>query len=212
MSDTSKFFAYAGRPPMKSLLVCLLLLATITLSAEDAKRYEVKTAIIKKEIVAMGMKLAVTTYFDDYGKKEAVEITVKDGITVGVDKHTRTLMTDSTVLNIDLDLKVATKIPLPQKPVNYLALTPEIMEQFKMQEAGESEIAGKPCKKYTLEITQMGQKITITTHVWKGISLKTETVANGTTVATETATEIQEDASVSSEKFVLPEGTVIKSL
>jgi hypothetical protein len=68
--------------------MCVLLLSgiAIAVSAQKAK-YELKSAIIKKETSVMGQKFEAMWYFDDFGMKESVEITVKNGIVEGVDKH-----------------------------------------------------------------------------------------------------------------------------
>jgi hypothetical protein len=189
----------------KTMIVCLFLFATIVASAQEVK-YEIKSAIIAKETVAMGQKFEGVNYIDDFGQKESVEITIKNGIAPGVDKHIRTLMEGNAVVNIDLDLKQSNRMELPEKPVNYLQLTPEIKEKYKIEEKGEEEIAGKSCRKYALEMTQMGQTLHINTWVWKGVVLKSETISNGMTVMTETATEIQENIPVPEEKFTVPKG------
>ena len=192
----------------KLIVVSILSFMTMYLSAQEAK-YEIKSAIIKKEIVMMGQKLEAITYFDDFGKKESAEITIANGIAVGMDKHIRTIMDKSTIITIDLDSKVANRVNLPDEPINYLQLTPEIIEKYKVKEIGEEEIAGKLCQKYALEISQMGQTMQIKTWVWKGIGLKSEISSNGMVVSIETATEIQEEAEVPADKLIVPEGITI---
>jgi hypothetical protein len=183
---------------------------TITLSAQDAVKYEIESAVIKKEITMMGQKLNAIWYIDDFGRKESVEMTIKNGIAQGVDKHIRTLMEGSSVITVDLDLKVGNRMELPEKPVNYLQITPEISEKYKIKENDEEEIAGKKCRKYSSEITQMGHTMQMKTWVWKGLVLKSETSAGGMVVAVETATEIEENASVPEDKFKVPAGAVIQ--
>lgn len=188
----------------------LLSSMTITLSAQDAAKYEIESAIIKKEITMMGQKLNAIWYIDEFGRKESVEITIKNGIAQGVDKHIRTLMEGTSVVTVDLDMKVGNRMELPEKPVNYLQLTPEITEKYNIQENGEEEIAGKKCRKYSLELSQMGQTMQVKAWVWKGLVLKSETSAGSMAVVVETATEIEENASVSDDKFITPAGAVIK--
>ncbi|MBP7941661.1 MAG: hypothetical protein KAZ29_02750, partial [Phocaeicola sp.] len=65
-------------------------------------------------------------------------------------------------------------------------------------------------KIYTLEISQMGQTLQLKVWVWKGIALKSETSAGGTLLATETTTDIQENAAVLQDKFSLPAGVTIQ--
>jgi len=193
----------------KTIIAFLFAATAFTLSAQEAK-YEIKSAIIKKETVAMGQTIESTCYFDDFGKKESAEITLKNGIAQGVDKHIRTLMDSASIVNIDLDLKVGNRMALPDKPINYLQLTPEIKDKYKIKDTGEEDIIGKSCRKYSLEMTQMGQTLQIKTWIWKGIVLKSETSGNGMVFATETATEILENISVPEEKFKAPEGAIIQ--
>jgi hypothetical protein len=179
--------------------------ATISVAAQDAGRYELESAIVQKEITMMGQKLNATWYMDGFGRKESAEMTIKNGIAQGVDKHIRTLTEGTTVITVDLDMNVGNRIELPEKPVNYLHLTPEVREKCKIREGGEEEIAGKKCRKYSLEITLMGQKALVTAWVWKGIVLKSESTGNGMVFAVEMATEVQENAAVPVGKLVVPE-------
>lgn len=186
----------------------LFLSVTTALSAQEAK-YELKSAAIQKETVAMGQKFESTWYIDDFGKKESNEAVFKMGGVANIEKRILTIMEDASVVNVDLGLKSATRMKLPEKPINYLQLTPEVIEKYKIKEQGEEEIAGKPCKKYSLEVSQMGQTAQVDTWVWKGLVLKSQTSGNGMVVMVETAKEIQENAVVPAEKFMIPEGITI---
>ena len=176
---------------VKCLLAVLLLSATATAFAQEAK-YGIKSAILKKEAVTMGQKVQGVQYFDDYGRKEASELTMKVGGVANVEKHIRTIADGDKIISIDLDMKVANKATLPVKPVNYLNLTDEIL--------------GRKCTKYTLEVVYGGQTTYSTVWIWKGIPLKNETSSNGMVIVTEQATEIQENAEVPAMKFLVPEG------
>ena len=136
---------------VKCLLAVLLLSATVTAFAQEAK-YGIKSAILKKEAVTMGQKVQGVQYFDDYGRKEASEFTMKVGGVANVEKHIRTIADGDKIISIDLDMKVANKATLPVKPVNYLNLTDEIRELHKIKEVGTEEILGRKCTKYTLEV------------------------------------------------------------
>lgn len=195
----------------KTISACLLssLIAT-GLSAQDAAKYELKSAIIQKEVTAIGMKLSATWYIDDFGQKEAVLMTIKDGVAPGEDRHTLAITDSAFVTTADLISKIGTRLALPEKPVNYLHLTPEVREKYKIKEAGEEMVAGKKCRKYLLEVTQMGQALQANTWVWKGIVLKSEMSGNGMTVSVETATEVEENVQVPAEKFVLPADIIFR--
>jgi hypothetical protein len=183
---------------------------TITLSAQDAAKYEIESAIVQKEITMMGQKMNATWYMDDFGRKESIEMTLKNGITQGVDKHIRTLTEGASIVTVDLDLNVGNRMTLPEQPVNYLQLTPEIREKYKIKEGGEEEIVGKKCRKYSLEVTQMGQTVLVTAWVWKGLVLKSESAGSGMVFAIETATEVQENVTVPADKLIVPENAIIQ--
>ena len=193
----------------KTATAILLLFVTIALSAQEAK-YEMKSAIIKKKTEFSGQVLESTTFIDDYGKKESTEIIFKNGMGPGVDKSMMTIMDSTSVITVDMDTKVANRVNLPTKPINYLQISDEIRDQYKLKEAGEEAIGDKTCKIYTLEISQMGQTLQLKVWVWKGIALKSETSAGGTLLATETTTDIQENAAVLQDKFSLPAGVTIQ--
>lgn len=193
----------------KTATAILLLFVTIALSAQEAK-YEMKSAIIKKKTDFSGQVLESTTFIDDYGKKESTEIIFKNGMGPGVDKSMMTIMDSTSVITVDMDTKVANRVNLPTKPINYLQISDEIRDQYKLKEAGEEAIGDKTCKIYTLEISQMGQTLQLKVWVWKGIALKSETSAGGTLLATETTTDIQENAAVLQDKFSLPAGVTIQ--
>ena len=182
----------------KSLIVCLLLFVTISLSAQDAK-YEIKSAIIKKEMTMMGQKIETINYIDDFGKKESGDMNFPG---VG---NLRIIQEGQSVITVNLDSKQAMRANLPEKPINYLQLTPEVREKYNIKETGEEEIAGKVCKKYSLDVVQMGQSVEIKAWVWKGIVLKSETAGNGMIIV-DKAIEIQENAEVPADKFVVPDG------
>ena len=185
----------------KSLIVCLLSFIAISLSAQEAK-YEIKSAIIKKETTMMGQKIESVTYIDDFGKKESTEMNFPGA------GNMRIIQEGSSVITVNLDSKQAMRANLPEKPINYLQLTPEVREKYNIKETGEEEIAGKVCKKYSLDVVQMGQSVEIKAWVWKGVVLKSETAGNGMIII-EKATEIQENVDVPADKLVVPDGISI---
>ena len=73
---------------------------------------------------------------------------------------------------------------------------------------GEETFLDRPCKKVSLELTEMGQTFQATLWFWKGIPLKTETQVGGMTVVEE-AVEVQENVEVPAEKFTVPEGFTV---
>ena len=65
-------------------------------------------------------------------------------------------------------------------------------------------MAGRPCKKYSMELKQSGVTLQTTLWIWEGITLKYEARYQGNPMVTDEATEIHEDATVPAEKFAIP--------
>jgi len=194
----------------KLVLVAMSLAIIVALSAQEA-RYEIKTAVITKTMDMMGQKMDAVQNIDDYGKRESVTIKMPAQGLPGTFTHMRTITKGDTIISINLGLKTGMKMALPQKPVNYLDLTPETIEMYKIVEMGQEEVAGKPCKKYSMEISQMGQTANVTAWVWKGIALKTVSSLSGTTFTEETK-EVKENATIDPEEFTIPEDVTIQTM
>ena len=188
----------------KSLFAVLLLFAAIGLSAQEA-RYEIKSAIIKKSVERFGQTTESVTYIDDYGKSEATESSYT---WEGETRRTRTITKDNKSIWINLDDKTGFSSTAWQS-INYLNLTQEVKDKNKIKELGEETIAGKPCKKYSVEVTRMDRTSTMTVWIWKGITLKSESSFNDRTM-TEVATEIKENATVDSKLFAVPSDVTIQ--
>ena len=186
----------------KTWFVMMLLIAAVGMITAQEAKYEIKSGIVKKVSNVMGQKVESILYFDDYGKMEAVETTVN---VAGTEKNMRTLDEGNSIASIDLDAKTVQRMEKPDKLDNFLTLTDEQKEKYKYQELGEETFLDRPCKKVSLELTEMGQTFQGTLWLWKGIPLKTETQVGGMTVVEE-AVEVQENVEVPAEKFTVPEG------
>ncbi|MDR0891978.1 MAG: hypothetical protein LBN24_05140 [Mediterranea sp.] len=194
---------------VKTLIMMFSLTLAVSVSAQEAK-YGFKSGIIKKTSIAMGRKLEGTTYVDNYGKQEAMEITIKDVYGKGMDQMMRTITDSTGITAINLTLNMGTRMKKPPiEPINYLQLTPEVRDKYKIVDKGEETIAGKPCQKYSLEINQNGQNLQTNTWIWEGFPLKIEISSNGMLLSTETATDIQTDVPIPAEEFLVPERAII---
>jgi len=186
---------------MKSifLLTGLLLFATIGLSAQDA-RYEIKSGIIKKSVDRFGTTTESITYFDDYGKLEA---TTSSFTWEGTTRRMRNITKEGKSFSLNLDDKTYFSPNMRAGTINFLKLTQEAKDTYKIKELGDETIAGKSCKKYSYEVTFRDNTSTITVWIWKGITLKSSS-SFGDRTFTETATEVQENASVDATLFAVP--------
>jgi hypothetical protein len=190
------------------LLFAALLLSVFTLSAQEAK-YEIKSAIITKSMDMMGQKIDGVQYIDDFGVKESIMLKMPMQGVEGMYMRLRSITKGDTVITANLDLKTGNKIVLPEKPVNYLKLTDEVREKYKIKEHAKEEIAGKLCNKYSLVISQMGQQASTTTWVWKGIVLKSVISVSGMSM-TEEVIDIQENVKIDSENFTIPNDIIMQ--
>ena len=191
----------------KLLFATIALFTTFALSAQEAK-YELKSAIIKKSMEMWGQKMEATQYFDDYGKAESVTLTME---MQGTTTRMRTITKGDIITVLNLDNKTGNRITMPDKQVNFLNLTQEMKDKYKVKELGEETIAGKPCKKYSMEMNQMGQDVSITAWIWKGFALKSVTEAGGMTVV-DLTTDIQENVAVDAENFAIPSDFTIQDM
>lgn len=189
---------------MKTLVSMLLLFASVVSYAQE-KKYEIQSATIKKEMVTNGVKSDCVLYFDDFGNKEAVEMTMTMGVFPKIKKKILTINEGKVVTTVDVSGKTATRMTMPETTVNYTNLTPEMKEQFKVEELGEEDVNGKTCKKISTEMTQVGQVVKTISWIWKGIPLKSEATSNGKVVMSDNVIDIQE-GSVDATKFSIPDG------
>ena len=184
----------------KLFFTAITLFIAFSLSAQEAK-YELKSAAIKKTMEMWGQKFEGTQYFDDYGKNESVTFSMQ---MQGINATMRTVTKGTTFTTLNLDNKTGFRATMPDSQINYLKLTQEVKDKYKIKELGEETIIGKPCKKYSAEMSQMGQNVSITVWIWKGIALKTLTTTNNMAMAEE-ATEIQENVAVDAANFAIPD-------
>jgi hypothetical protein len=61
----------------------------------------------------MGRKLEGTTYVDNYGKQEAMEITIKEVYGKGMDQMMRTITDSTGITAINLTLNMGTRMKKP---------------------------------------------------------------------------------------------------
>ena len=180
----------------KIVLATLFILSVFALSAQEAKYYGIKSAIIKKTTEVMGKKIEEIQYIDDYGAKEA-----------HVSDATLRIIKESTDVDIMLKSKTGTKRVIPKSRLNFMKLTPEMIQKNELKKEGKEEVAGKMCDKYTMTMDLMGRKVPVTVWIWEGIVLKRDIPAVG---STELVTEIQENVAVKAEVFLVPDDVTIQ--
>lgn len=188
---------------MKKTL-CIILMAAFAFSAlaqEPAKVYELKSGIVKTVMTVMGQEVASTMYFDDYGAKQSTVVKMSSPMTGDIE--ITTILKDGRAWLVNSADKSVQEIAAPES-VPYLALTDAVIEKYNIKELGEEEACGKPCKKYSLTVTEQGQKAESKVWVWKGLPMKTVISMQGMDITTEVS-ELTENAFVLPSMFELPE-------
>lgn len=193
---------------MKKLLIIAALLSFCIGAGAQEKIYEVKSGKVTMEMEMMGQAMVQDIYFDDYGAKQ-VTVSNFQG------QKMRVLVIDgSNVMVNDAD-KTAVRMPAmgmgSENRINWLNLDEKTIKKNKIKEAGEEVVAGKTCKKYEYKVMMMGQPISATAWVYKGITLKTSTKTDFGDMG-QTATKIEEDIKVDPEMFTIPEGVKIQDM
>lgn len=193
---------------MKKLLIIAALLSFCIGAGAQEKIYEVKSGKVTMEMEMMGQAMVQDIYFDDYGAKQ-VTVSNFQG------QKMRILVIDgSNVMVNDAD-KSAVRMPAmgmgSENRINWLNLDEKTIKKNKIKEAGEEVVAGKTCKKYEYKVMMMGQPISATAWVYKGITLKTSTKTDFGEMG-QTATKIEEDIKVDPTMFTIPEGVKIQDM
>lgn len=193
---------------MKKLLIITALLSFCIGAGAQEKIYEVKSGKVTMEMEMMGQVMVQDIYFDDYGAKQ-VTVSNFQG------QKMRVLVIDgSNVMVNDAD-KTAVRMPAmgpgAENRINWLNLDEKTIKKNKIKEAGEEVVAGKTCKKYEYKVMMMGQPISATAWVYKGITLKTSTKTDFGDMG-QTATKIEEDIKVDPAMFTIPEGVKIQDM
>lgn len=193
---------------MKKLLIIAALLSFCIGAGAQEKIYEVKSGKVTMEMEMMGQAMVQDIYFDDYGAKQ-VTVSNFQG------QKMRILVIDgSNVMVNDAD-KTAVRMPAmgmgSENRINWLNLDEKTIKKNKIKEAGEEVVAGKTCKKYEYKVMMMGQPISATAWVYKGITLKTSTKTDFGDMG-QTATKIEEDIKVDPAMFTIPEGVKIQDM
>ncbi|MBR1705273.1 MAG: DUF4412 domain-containing protein [Bacteroidales bacterium] len=158
-----------------TLCTVLLVAATVLSAQETSRKYGVKSGTAKAVTEMMGQKIESTMYFDDYGALEASKAVAGGMEIVTVSRDGKSYMVNAAARQVQ-------EIPV-QKSINFLALTPEVVEEYKIKEIGREKVAGKECTKYSAEVSQMGQTAQMTICVWEGFPMKSVTSSMGMLVS-----------------------------
>ena len=195
---------------MKKLLIIAALFACGLGAQAQEKLYEVKSGKITMEMDMMGQTMVQEVYFDDYGAKQATVMNMQG-------QKTRQITQDGSNIMIDDAAKTATKMPAMgmmgggRSEINWSNLDEKTIKKNKIQEAGEETIAGKTCKVYKYKVMMMGQAVSATACVYKGIVLKSSTSTDFGEMG-QKATKIEENITIDPSMFTIPEGVKVQEM
>jgi hypothetical protein len=170
----------------------------ITTGTDDMKgmseghRYGIKSGMV---VYNAPMGMIQTLYFDDFGKKE---VTITEMDMGGTKFKTTDIRKDGYNYNFKEGEKTGKKSVWTVQNQNYDKLDPEIVKQFKLKDLGNERIAGKECKKFSMEIGSTPSNAWI----WNGVLIKSVTSMMGKEFIIE-ATKVEEGP-VPAEVFELP--------
>lgn len=188
------------------------------------KRYEIKSGIVHYEpqnLMGMGTTTE-TLYFDDYGRKEAVERVTESSV-MGIKTYEHTMqVTDGqtgisyeikkTVNGKDETSKVATKSDLRafQEMAQTMAKSLDVNELKKnmdYREEGTETIAGVTGQKYSVAMNKEQPNARVYGVMYKNIVLKSEMGSISTKAAS-----IEENVAVPASKFEIPAGYTVQEV
>lgn len=180
------------------LLMALAFLMTVGIMQAQEKTYNNKSGILKTKVTTMGMEIPSTSYWDDYGMK-AVGLADQGGAQV------RTIVKDDVQYLIIENTGKGVKQALPSKPINYLNLTDEVIDQYQILQLDEKKtILGHECIGYNMIMEVQEQKVNVTVWVWEGIALKMDQEVEGQKIEME-ATSLELDVPVDEKLFIIPD-------
>lgn len=194
---------------MKKLLIITALLSFCIGAGAQEKLYEVKSGKVTMEMDMMGQTMVQDIYFDDYGAKQ-VTVSNFQG------RKMRMLNIDGSNVMVNDEEKSAVRMPAMgpgagENRINWLNLDDKTVKKNKIKEEGEETVAGKTCKKYSYKVLMMGQPVSATAWVYKGITLRTSTKTDFGEMG-QKATKIEEDIKVDPAMFEVPEGVKIQDM
>lgn len=168
-------------------------------------KVSLKSVIIHMKSTAMGMTQQIVIYMEDYGKKQATEVTQE----LMGKKITQVSINDGEyVYSFSPQTKKGkkTKVNLDNPDnINFNAITKEMADKFKLKKKGTAKILDRNCDVYSMEYAKA--KLKGTFFIWKGIPLKTESEVSVMKVVME-ATKIEENVTINPDKFVVPKDIV----
>lgn len=165
-------------------------------------KYGIKSGIIEYKTQMMGMEVKQVNTFDDYGQKQAQEMTME---MMGTKVNNKTIIRDGFIYNLDLTNKTGTKVPITsmsqKSDIDFENLTEELMKDMNIKKIGTEVFLGKTCDKMSIDYKDIKMKGTYL--VYKGIPLSMDSEI-GAMKMKMVADKFVENPTVPADKFDIP--------
>jgi hypothetical protein len=161
----------------------------------NAKIFNVKSGYIKYKNIALGMETSREFWFDDYGALQYEENTME---MMGIKTGSKGLVKDGYRYTWNINDTSGAKIKfLSSRYTEFEELAKEDIDRYKMKDHGTEVIAGKKCRKVSVD-----EPVSAMTWTWEGLPIKTVTKMGDKEVVME-AIEVK-DGDVPASKFEVP--------
>jgi len=161
------------------------------------KIFNVKSGYVKYKSLAAGMEMTREMWFDDYGTLQYEENYM---IMMGQKTGSSAIVRDGYRYDWSFNTNEGTKNKFyTAEYVEFENVSKEDIERYKMKDHGYETIAGKKCRKVSVE-----KPVVATTWTWEGLPIKTTTQFAGNDVIME-ALEVREEA-IPASRFEIPSG------
>lgn len=184
------------------LLFALTLLVALGASAQDGRRYGIKSGILELEVNADGHITAETQYFEDYGAHESTMFTMDIPGLMKYDSYTITKGKEAWGVSDDGTKRNSKAFDNPLWDFTLLNPSPEVVAKYKIEEVGSDTVLGRKCTIYTYETTQGRKAVYWKAWVYKGVTLKAIT-KRGRKESTIEAKSFRENVAIPAKAFAL---------
>lgn len=161
----------------------------------NAKVFNIKSGYIKYKNIAMGMEMSREFWFDDYGALQYEENFME---MMGIKTGGYGLVKDGYRYTWNIDNTSGAKMKfLTSRYTEFEDIAKEDIERYKMKDHGTEVVAGKKCRKVSVD-----EPVSAMTWTWEGLPIKTVTKMGDKEVLME-AIEVKE-GDVPAAKFEVP--------
>ena len=165
--------------------------------------FNVKSGYIKYNNQAAGMEMTREFWFDNYGTLQYEENYM---VMMGQKTGGSALVRDGYRYTWSYNTTEGSKMKFYSAPyTEFEKVSKDDIERYKMKDLGFETIAGKKCRKVSVE-----KPVETITWTWEGIPIKTVTKFGGKDIAMEAVTITEED--IPATRFDIPEGITFKDM